>query len=65
MLYLGGGQRLGEGISHHVIRQAVNEVNGTLLNNLVNPVVPHVDVLHVQVVLVVAHECDGCLIVRE
>ena len=65
MLYLGGGQCLGEGISHHVVHQAVNEANGTLLNNPVNPVIPHVDVLYVQVVLVVVREHDGCLIVRE
>ena len=65
VLYLGRGQHLGKGISHHVIHWAVDKANGTLLNDPANPVVLHVDVLCAQVVLVVVCECDGCLIVRE
>ena len=65
VLYLGRGQRLGEGIGHHVVHWAVDKANGTLLNDPANPVVLHVDVLCVQVILVVVYECDGCLIVGE
>ena len=32
---------------------------------MTNPVVPHVNVLHAQVVLVVMRKCNGRLIVRE
>ena len=65
MLHLGRGQCLGEGVSHHVIRWAINEPDGALLDDPVNPVVLHVDVLRVRVVLVVARERDSCLIVGE
>ena len=63
MLHLGRGQHLGEGVSHHVICWAVNKLDGALLNNPTYPVIPHVDVLHAWVVLVVACECNGCLVV--
>ena len=65
VLHLGGGQCLGEGVSHHVVRQAIDEPDGTLFDNPADPVVPHVDVLRARVVLVIACECDGRLIVGE
>ena len=65
MLHLGRGQRLGEGIGHHVVHQAINKLDGALLDNPANPVVPHIDVLHAWVVLVVTCKRDGRLIVRE
>ena len=63
VLHLGRGQCLGEGIGHHVVHRAVNEPDGALLDNPAYPVILHVDVLHVRVVLVVACERDGCLVV--
>ena len=65
VLHLGRGQRLGKGVGYHVVRQAINEPDGALLDNPANPVVPHVDVLRAQVVLVVTRERDGHLIVRK
>ena len=65
VLHLGRRQCLGEDISHHVISGAIDESNGTLLDDPANPVVLHIDVLHAWVVLVVTCEHDGCLIVRE
>ena len=59
MLYLDGWQHLGERVGNHVISGAINEVQGALLNDPLDPVIVHVDVLGPGVVLVVAHECDG------
>jgi len=63
VLNLGGGQCLGEGVSHHVIRGAVDKPDGALLDDPADPMVSHVNVLRARVVLVVVCERDGCLVV--
>jgi len=63
VLHLGRGQRLGEGIGYHVICGAVDKPDGALLNNPADPMVSHINVLRAWVVLVVACECDGHLVV--
>jgi len=63
VLHLGGGQCLGEGVGHHVIRGAVDKPDGALLDNPADPMVSHVNVLCAWVVLVVMCECDGHLVV--
>jgi len=65
VLHLGRGQCLGGGVGHHVVHWTINKPDGALLNDPANPVVLHVDVLCAWVVLVVTHECNGRLIVRE
>jgi hypothetical protein len=65
VLHLGRRQCLGEDISHHVISEAVNEFDRTLLNNLADPVIMHIDVLGLWMVLVVAYECNGGLVIRK
>ena len=45
MLHLGGRQCLGEDVSHHVVSRAIDESNGTLLDNPADLVVMHVNVL--------------------
>ena len=65
MLHFGGRERLGEHISYHVICGAVNKMDRPLLNDPVDPMVPHIDMLGLQIVLVIVCECNGCLIVGE
>ena len=45
MLHLGRGQGLSERVSDHVVSWAINEMHGTLLDDLSDEVVVHVDVL--------------------
>jgi hypothetical protein len=59
MLHLDRWQCLGEHISNHVVGGAVNEAQGTLLDDPSDPMIMHVDVLGPGMVLVVAHEHDG------
>jgi hypothetical protein len=56
MLHLGRWQGLGECVCNHVIGQAVNKAQGTLLDDPSDEVVAHVDVLHVRMVLMVLSE---------
>jgi len=65
MFHLGRGPGLGECISNNVVGQAVNKVQGALLNDPVDEVVVHVDVLRAHVVLVVTGEGNHGLIVGE
>ena len=45
MLYLGRGQGLGERVCNHIIGGAVDEAQGALLDNPVDEMVLHIDVL--------------------
>jgi len=63
VLNLGRGQRLGEGVGHHVICGAVDKPDGALLDDPVDPMVSHVNVLCMWVVLVVTCKRNGCLVV--
>jgi hypothetical protein len=65
VLHLSGRQCLGEDVGHHVISRAIDKSNGNLLDNSVDPVIMHVNVLGPQMVLVVVHECDGSLVIRK
>jgi hypothetical protein len=65
VLHLGGRQCLGENIGHHVISGAIDESNGTLLDDPVDLVIMHIDVLGPQMVLVIVCECDGGLVIRK
>ena len=65
MLYLCRGEGLGEHISDHVVRGAVNKLDQPLLHDPVDPVVMHINVLCAWVVLIVACRCDGCLVVQK
>ena len=63
MFHLSRGQGLGEGISNHVIGQAIDDAQGALLNDPLDEVVAHVNVLYVHMVLVIVGEHDGCLVI--
>jgi len=65
VLDLGRRQCLGEDIGHHVISGAVNELDGTLLDDPVDPMVAHINVLGLRMVLIVMCECDGSLVIAE
>jgi hypothetical protein len=56
MLHLGRWQGLDEHVYDHVIGWAVNEVQGTLLDDPLDEVVAHVDMLRAHVVLMVLSE---------
>ena len=63
MFHLGRGKGLGEGIGDHVVGQAIDDTQGALLGNPSDEVVVHVDVLRARMVLVIAGERDGCLVI--
>ena len=65
MLDLGGRQCLGEDIGHHVVSGAVNELDRTLLNNPVDPMVVHINMLGLWMVLVVICKCNGSLVITK
>jgi hypothetical protein len=52
-------------VGDHVIHGAIDEAYGALLDDPPDPVVAHVNVLCAGMVLVVACECNGGLVVRE
>src|ERR1700761_9588762 len=54
-----------ERVGDHVVCRAVDELNGSLGDDVPNKVVPDIDMLRAGVVLVLLCECDGRLIVRE
>jgi hypothetical protein len=63
VLHLGGRQCLGEDIGHHVISGAIDESNGTLLDDPVDPVIMHINMLGLRIILVVVHKCDSSLVI--
>ena len=63
MLHLGRGKSLGEGVCDHVVGWAINEAHGSMLDDPANEVVSHIDVLRARMVLVVACEGNGGLVV--
>jgi len=65
MLHLCRGQSLCERVGHHVLGGAIHKAQRALLDHPMDPVIVHVNVLGVSVILVVASEGDGGLVVRE
>jgi len=65
VLDLGRRQCLGEDIGYHVVSGAVNESDGTLLDDPADPMVAHINVLGLRMVLVVMCECDGSLVITK
>jgi len=63
MLHLCRRQGLSERVGDHVVGRAVHEAHRPLLDDPSNEVITHVDMLHARVVLMVAGEGDGRLIV--
>ena len=63
MFHLGRGRGLSEGVGNHVVGQAIDDVQGALLNDPSDEVVLHVDVLHACMILVIAGECNGCPVI--
>ena len=63
MLHFGRGKSLGEGVHNYVIGWAINEVHRSTLNDPVDEMILHIDVLCVQMVLVVTCEGNGGLVV--
>src|SRR6267142_3293521 len=64
-LHLGRGQGFCENIGHHVLSRTVHEAHMALLDDPLDEVVLHIDVLHARVILVVLGESYGRLIVTE
>ena len=65
MLHFSRRQGLSECVGHHIVGGAVNEVQGSLLNDPADEVILHVNMLHACMVLVVSCKGNCCLIVRE
>ena len=65
MLHFSGGERLGEGVGDHVIGGAINEAERALFDHPSDPMIAHVDMLCARVVLMIARERDGRLVVGE
>ena len=63
MLHLGRGDSLGEGVRNHVVGWAINKAHGSMLDDPSNEMVLHINVLHARMVLVVACEGNGGLVV--
>jgi hypothetical protein len=65
MLDLGQRQCLHKCIGNHVIGRAIDEVQGALLDDLLDEVVAHINVLYIHMILVVPREGNCCLVVRK
>ncbi len=65
MLHFSGRQGLSECVGHHIIGGAVNEVQGSLLDDPVDEVISYINMLCACMVLVVLCKGNCCLIVRE
>ena len=65
MLHFSRGECLGEGVGNHVVGGAINEVERALFDHPLDPMIAHIDMLHARVVLMIACERDGCLVVGE
>ena len=65
MFYLRRWQRFGERVGHHVFSWAINQPDGTLFDHPANEVETHIDVLGAGMVLIVAGECNGRLVVAQ
>ena len=63
MFHLGRGQGLGEGIGDHVVSWAIDNVQGALLNDPLDEVVPHINVLCAHMILVIMGEHNSCLVI--
>ena len=63
MLHLGRGQGLGERVSDHVVRWAIHEAEGALLNDPANEVIAHVNVFGACMILVITGEGNGGLVI--
>ena len=63
MLHLGRGESLGKGVCDHVVGWAINKAHGSALDDPSNEMVSYIDVLRARMVLVVACEGDGGLVV--
>jgi len=65
VLHFGGRQCLSEDICHHVISRAIDEAYGALLDDPVDPMIMHINVLGPWMVLMITHKCDGGLVIRK
>jgi len=64
MLYLCGGQSLGERVGNHVVGREIHEAQRALFNNPPDPTITHVYMLD-GVMILVSRERNGGLVVGE
>ena len=61
MLRFDVGKRLGKCVGDHVIGRTINEINGTVIDDESNKMIPDVNMLCASVIRTVTGECDGGL----
>jgi hypothetical protein len=61
MLHFDVGKHLGKCVSEHVVSRTINEINGTIIDNKLNKMLPNVSVFCASVLRPVVGEHNGGL----
>ena len=61
MLHFDVGKHLGKCVSNHVISRTINKINGPIINDKSNKMIPDINVFGASMIRPIMGECNGNL----